>query len=148
MNRRTLLLGAASLLGAPSILRAAGHLVVAKDPTCGCCSAWVEHMRRAGFSVETTDLNPAALEARKARLGVPPALVSCHTAEIEGYVVEGHVPAADVELLIASRLQIHGLAVPGMPIGSPGMDIGDSAEPFETLAFRKTGEIEVFSRWP
>ena len=96
-------------------------LTVHKSPYCGCCKQWIEHMRAHGFEVtvvETEDLGPV-----KARLGVPPGKGSCHTAEVEGYFVEGHVPAEDVKRLLAERPDARGIALPGMPIGSPGMEI-------------------------
>lgn len=98
-------------------------LVVHKSPSCGCCGLWVEHMQQAGFPVEvrdTNDLNPI-----KERLGVPYGKGSCHTAEVAGYVVEGHVPADDVKRLLAERPDAKGLVLPGMPLGSPGMETPD-----------------------
>lgn len=109
-------------------------MVVSKDPNCGCCSGWVEHIRSAGFTVEvveTSDLNRV-----KARLGVPLDLASCHTAEVSGYVLEGHVPADAVKRLLAEKPRAKGLAVPGMPIGSPGMEVeGAEAEIYEVVLF-------------
>ena len=93
-----------------------------KDPSCGCCSGWVEHLRRSGLTVAVIDT--ADLAAVKAALGVPGELASCHTAKIESYVIEGHVPAAAMRRLLAERPAALGLAVPGMPIGSPGMEGG------------------------
>ena len=95
-------------------------LVVHRSPSCGCCMNWVAHMRHAGFKVEVR--NVADMGAVKARLGVPVAMRSCHTAEVGGYFVEGHVPAADIKRLLAERPDAKGLAVPGMPMGSPGME--------------------------
>ena len=95
-------------------------LVVHRSPTCGCCMNWVEHMRHAGFDVEVR--NVADMGAVKARLGVPDEMRSCHTAEVGGYFIEGHVPAADIRRLLAERPDAKGLAVPGMPMGSPGME--------------------------
>ena len=98
-------------------------LVVHKSPSCGCCGLWVEHMQQAGFPVEvrdTNDLNPI-----KERLGVPYGKGSCHTAEVAGYVIEGHVPADDVKRLLADRPDAKGLVLPGMPLGSPGMETPD-----------------------
>ncbi|MEN5119026.1 DUF411 domain-containing protein [Luteimonas sp. TWI662] len=96
---------------------------VHKTATCGCCGKWVEHMQRDGFEVETLDVENLA--AVKTRLGVPDAMASCHTAEIDGYFIEGHVPAADVRRLLAERPDARGIAVPGMPMGSPGMEMPD-----------------------
>jgi hypothetical protein len=119
---------------------------VSKSPLCGCCDAWVDHIRVAGFPVEIHDLPQAALDALKARLGIGPALASCHTAEVAGYVVEGHVPAPDVLRLLDEGPDAAGLAVPGMPIGSPGMETGDTREPFETLLLGADGAVTVFAR--
>jgi hypothetical protein len=98
-------------------------VLVHKSPTCGCCTAWVEHMRRDGFAVrvhETDELEPI-----RKRLGVPAGKGSCHTAEVGGLVIEGHVPAGDVKRLLAARGDARGLTVPGMPLGSPGMEMPD-----------------------
>lgn len=115
---------------------AAGTLTVYKDPNCGCCNGWVEHVRAAGF--EATVRGDGDLAAVKKRLGVPDPLASCHTAEIGGYVIEGHVPAAAIQKLLAERPQATGLAVPGMPIGSPGME-GENPEPYEVVLFGESG---------
>ena len=117
-------------------------VLVYKSPTCGCCNGWVEHMERAGFVVDarnTTDLMTIKREG-----GVPPQMSSCHTAIIDGYVVEGHVPAEQVKKLLAERPQIAGIAVPGMPIGSPGME-GPNPKPYQVLSFTHTGEAEAFA---
>jgi hypothetical protein len=129
-------LAAAGLSALPAF--AAGKkLTVFKSPTCGCCQAWADHMKRASFSVEIVqaeDLSPI-----KARLGVPQVLEACHTATVDGYVIEGHVPAGDVKQLLRERPKATGLAVPGMPIGSPGMEQGNQREPFKTILFGETG---------
>lgn len=138
ISRRGLIIGAAAipLLGAPLISQATELplVSVSKDPSCGCCGAWVEHIESAGFPVsvvETTEL-----DAVKRRLGVPPELASCHTAEVAGYVVEGHVPAAALQRLLSERPAATGLAVPGMPIGSPGMEVpGVEPELFNVVLF-------------
>ena len=117
-------------------------VLVYKSPTCGCCNGWVEHMERAGFVVDarnTTDLMTIKREG-----GVPPQMSSCRTAIIDGYVVEGHVPAEQVKQLLAERPQIAGIAVPGMPIGSPGME-GPNPKPYQVLSFTHTGEAEAFA---
>lgn len=121
----------------------APEMVVYRSPTCGCCLGWVEHVREAGFRVrveDRTDLAPV-----KAELGVPVDLASCHTARIDGYVIEGHVPAADVRRLLAEQPEVKGLAVPGMPVGSPGME-GPDPEPYAVVAFDGEGGREVFAR--
>jgi hypothetical protein len=121
-------------------------VLVSKDPSCGCCGAWAEHLRRAGFPVEvieTTNVN-----AVKRRLGVPADLTSCHTAEVQGYVIEGHVPASAVLRLLEEKPQATGLAVPGMPIGSPGMEQGPPSayQRYNVLAFTRAGVTTVFAR--
>ena len=108
------------------------HAVVYRDPSCGCCHDWVEHLRANGFTATVRDT--AGMAAVKARLGVPRALGSCHTAEIGGYVIEGHVPADAIKRLLAEKPEARGLAVPGMPIGSPGME-GGTPEIYEVILF-------------
>jgi hypothetical protein len=121
---------------------AATTLVVTKNAACGCCDGLVEHMQKAGFKVEVQvvdDVTPTA-----ARLGVPNDLRSCHTTEAEGYVIEGHVPAADVKRLLATKPAAIGLAVPGMVAGSPGME-GGRADRYDVILFAKDGKTEVFA---
>ena len=147
MRRRSFLAGA---LAAPLLVGAARAdepmISVAKSPQCGCCGAWVAHLRAAGFEPEVRDLEAAALDALKTELGIAPEHASCHTATIEGYVVEGHVPGEDIRRLLAQRPEALGLAVPGMPIGSPGMEMGDEKQPFDTLLVLAPGRAEVFAR--
>jgi len=117
---------------------------VFKSPTCGCCSKWVDHLRAHGFTVKTTDT--AAIDDLKAKHQIPQGARSCHTAVVGGYVVEGHVPAADVQRLLKERPAIAGIAVPGMPIGSPGMEVpGMKAQPFDVVSFSKQGATRVFA---
>ena len=117
---------------------------VYKSATCGCCSKWVEHLKGNGFTVRTT--NREDLAEFKASKGVPRRVQSCHTAVVNGYVIEGHVPASDVQRLLKERPAIVGLAVPGMPIGSPGMEVaGRKVQPFDVLAFDKDGQTRVFA---
>ena len=119
-------------------------LTVYKTPTCGCCTAWAEYMGREGFRVETRDL--PSLAAVKDSLGVPADLGSCHTGVVEGYVVEGHVPAESVRRMLDERPAARGLAVPGMPIGSPGMEQGDLRQPYDVLLVGEGGEAAVYDR--
>lgn len=133
-----------ALAGGRSAFAAGPALEVYKSPWCGCCGAWVEHMQQAGFAVEVNELDDLA--PLKTMLGVAPELQSCHTALVDGYVVEGHVPAREVTRLLAERPMATGLAVPGMPIGSPGMEQGDLREPYEVLLFRGE-ERAVFARY-
>ena len=119
---------------------------VYKSPTCRCCSNWVEHMRRNGFTVRTTTLTEAQLAAFKARHRVPERMQSCHTALIDGYVIEGHVPAADVQRLLEDRTAVLGLAVPGMVRGTPGMEApGAEPQPYNVIAFDKQGNTRTFA---
>ena len=117
---------------------------VFKSPTCGCCSKWVDHLRAHGFSVKTTETE--AIDDLKAKHQIPQAARSCHTALVGGYVVEGHVPAADVQRLLKEKPAIAGIAVPGMPIGSPGMEVpGMKAQAFDVIAFTRQGTTRVFA---
>jgi hypothetical protein len=141
------------ILGTLSIVAVAGWragaqalpaVQIYKDPTCGCCAIWVEHLRKAGFTTKVTDVDDMA--AIKTKNGVPARVGSCHTALVGGYVVEGHVPAADVQRLLKERPAIVGIGVPGMPIGSPGMEVaGVKPQPYDVLAFDKTGNTRVFA---
>lgn len=122
-------------------------MVVYKSPTCGCCGDWVEHVQANGFTVKVEEVQDLA--AIKARYQVPMEMQSCHTAVVDGYVVEGHVPAADIERLLAERPDVVGIAVPGMPIGSPGMEIdGAAPQPFEVVAFDDSGRTTTFASYP
>lgn len=136
---------AAALLGvalALPLAARAGGVTVYKTPTCGCCKAWVEHLRAAGFEVQVQDL--ADVTPHKQRLGVPPPLAACHTAVVDGYVVEGHVPATDVTRLLATRPAITGIAVAGMPMGSPGMEYGPAVA-YDVIAFKPDGTLDLFA---
>jgi hypothetical protein len=117
---------------------------VYKSPTCGCCSKWIDHLRQHGFTVTATDL-PDMSEIKKQKK-VPGTLTSCHTAIVGGYIVEGHVPAADVRRLLAERPAVAGIAVPGMPIGSPGMEVnGTKPQAYEVVSFNAGGKVGVFA---
>jgi hypothetical protein len=133
---------------ARSVTSANGPLIqVHKSPTCGCCEAWVTHLRKSGFIVEV--FNEDNLDPIKTRLGVPFAKGSCHTCEVEGYLIEGHVPAEDIRRLLAERPRAKGLVLPGMPIGSPGMEIeGTPAQPFTVELLKLDGTTEAFSNHP
>jgi hypothetical protein len=142
LTRRGFLVGAtvtmmdpltAQELVAPAVMR------VSKAPNCGCCSGWVEHIQAAGFQTLVIEMNDLA--PLKARLKVPSRLASCHTAEIGGFVIEGHVPAAAIRRLLSERPAAIGLAVPGMPVGSPGMEVSGAAdEPYEVMLFGPSGD--------
>lgn len=118
---------------------------VYKDPTCGCCSLWVKHLEANGFAARVTETGDMA--AVKQTYGVPARAASCHTARVEGYVLEGHVPAAEVKRLLQEKPAVAGLAVPGMPIGSPGMEVGDTRQPYDVLAFDAKGQTKVFASY-
>ncbi len=145
MNRRNFLLstGSTVLVSGPAFA-ATPRMKVLKSPTCGCCSAWITHVQSAGLSVDAQDLTQDALWAAKNKAGITPELSSCHTGFIEGYVIEGHVPAADIQRLLAERPDAIGLTVPGMPIGSPGMEMGNQRDAFDTLLVLHNGETTVF----
>ena len=148
-SRRSLIAGGLTALLVPSRAVAVNpDVTVWKTPTCGCCGAWVAHMRAAGFSLTVNDVEQDDLEEVKRRLAVPQNLRSCHTASVAGYVVEGHVPATDIELMISYSPKIHGLAVPGMPLGSPGMEQGDREDRYEVLLFAHDKPPAIFARYP
>ena len=125
---------------------AAEVIQVFKTPTCGCCSIWVQHLKANGFTPKVTDV-PSTAEYRR-KFGVPEKLQSCHTAVIRGYAIEGHVPAQDIKRLLKTRSKGSGLAVPGMPIGSPGMEQGDRRDPYSVLLFDSAGKVSEFQRYP
>lgn len=134
--------GAGSVAARHTADTASSTLVVYKSPTCGCCTAWVDHMKENGFTVEvhdTVDVTPI-----KQELGMASRLYSCHTAFIGGYAFEGHVPASDVQRLLRERQPVAGLAVPGMPSGSPGME-GPIKQRYDVLAFDRNGRTTVFA---
>ncbi len=120
-------------------------IIVYKTATCGCCRGWVEHMRQAGFVVDARDL-PGNVELMgiKVDAGVPGDMATCHTALVDGYVVEGHVPAEQVKRLLAERPAVAGIATPGMPVGSPGME-GPNAQPYQVLSWGHDGTRGVFA---
>lgn len=122
----------------------AASMTVFKSPSCGCCAKWVEHVEKHGHTVKVVPTEDMA--AVKARLKVPDALVSCHTTVVNGYVIEGHVPAADIKRLLAQKPRARGLAVAGMPMGSPGMEHGDHRQPYATMLIGINGKATVFAR--
>lgn len=147
ISRRAVLAGglalAAGLISRP-VAAAKPAVTVYKSATCGCCKLWVTHLKDNGFPTTAEDV--ADLGAVKKKHGVPEALHSCHTALIDGYVVEGHVPADLIDRLLAERPQVAGIAVPGMPIGSPGMEVpGRAADRYQVLTFDRTGRTTVFA---
>lgn len=150
-SRRSLIAVAAHAAAAFVLSRSAlaaetfPKMIVTRDPNCGCCSSWVTHAKAAGFAVEVVEVPDVA--PLKARLGVPDPLASCHTAEIGGYVVEGHVPAEAIKRLLTERPKATGLAVAGMPVGSPGMEVaGQQPDSYEVMIF-SAGRQNVFARY-
>ena len=147
MKRRLLLAVAAATALPGAAPAAARRLRVWRYPNCGCCGGWVEHMRAAGFQVEE-QLVASAGPARR-MLGIPADLLSCHAAVVDGYALEGHVPASAVKRLLAERpAGVRGLAVPGMPVGSPGMEVpGQSEDAYDVIAFADGAAHRVFMRY-
>ena len=146
-RRRSLLLAAAAvpLARAMPASAAPAAVQVFRNPSCGCCGAWIEHLQAAGFNVsvrEVEDLVPV-----RRQLGLPERYASCHTATVGGYVLEGHVPAADVKRLLASKPVALGLAVPGMPLGSPGMEAGGRQQAYDVLLVDRDGQARMFNRY-
>ena len=119
-------------------------ITVYKDPACGCCKSWIEHLIKHGYRVDAKD-TPAMTEVKRT-LGIPDRLSACHTAVVNGYLIEGHVPAADIARLLKEKPKVAGLAVPGMPTGSPGME-GGRAQHYQVLSFDKTGKTKVFASY-
>ncbi|MFM8332509.1 MAG: DUF411 domain-containing protein [Candidatus Methylumidiphilus sp.] len=121
-------------------------MTVYRSPSCGCCGKWIAHMKKQGFLVK--DLPTEDMDAVKRRLGVPQALQSCHTAVVDGHTVEGHVPAGDVKKLLQSKTTIAGgLAAPGMPAGSPGMEMGGAKANFSVILFDQSGKTDTFNTY-
>jgi hypothetical protein len=120
---------------------------VMKDPNCGCCTAWIEILERNGFHVTTEASMGTLLMRYKAQHGIPQAMVSCHTGRVDGYMIEGHVPVADIRRLLKERPDAVGLAVPGMPYGSPGMGPESERDAYDVFLIRRDGRTEVFSHY-
>lgn len=119
---------------------------VYKSPTCGCCTKWVEHVRQAGFTAKVNELGDEALDGLKAKHGIPRTAQSCHTALVGGYIVEGHVPAKEVQRLLKEKPAVAGIAVGGMPTGSPGMEVaGVPPRTYNVVTFDKQGAVRVYS---
>lgn len=148
-SRRALLASGAALvaLSAAPALALGPAIHVAKDPACGCCKDWVEILEQAGFAVTVEEIAPDALQDRKSSMGIPADMQSCHTGTVAGYAIEGHVPVADIRRLLDERPEAIGLAVPGMPYGSPGMGPEAEREAYSVFLIRKDGTTEVFSAY-
>ena len=144
MTMRKTLLG--TLAFAAMFVGTAAHaatLTVYKAPSCGCCAKWIEHVEKHGFTVTTVPTDD--MMAVKKRLGVPDEVMSCHTTKVGNYVVEGHVPAADIKRLLAQKPKARGIAVAGMPMGSPGMDFGGQRQPYATMLIGSNGKTSVYA---
>ena len=150
MNRRLLLNGAGALAASAALPTFAAapqpEVQVFKNPRCGCCGAWAAHMRSAGFGVTVVEVTNAAIE--RTRLGMPERFASCHTASVDGYILEGHVPAAEVKRLLAAKPRAIGLAAPGMPPASPGMEVPGRTDPYHVLLIDAAGQSSVFAAYP
>lgn len=146
MKRITAILAAAILGLSVSISALAQQTVVEvyKSPTCGCCTDWIKHMQQNGFIVKTHEVSDTS--EYRAKFGVPDQFGSCHTAMVEGYAIEGHVPAREIKRLLAERPNAKGLAVPGMPMGAPGM-AGPRSDPYEVLLFQADGKYAVYQEY-
>jgi hypothetical protein len=148
LSRRHLLALLATIAAArPLAAETLPKVHVVKDPGCGCCNDWIGHIREAGFPVSFEEMEAGKLADLKASLGLQPGQVSCHTARVEGYVIEGHVPASDVKRLLADRPDAIGLSVPGMPFGSPGMGPESEREPYDVLLIARDGSASVYARY-
>ena len=121
------------------------EMTVYKSPTCGCCGKWITHMEENGFKVKAVDV--IEMNVVKEKYGIKRNLASCHTAIIDGYFIEGHVPASDVKRLLAEKIDSKGLTVPGMPVGSPGMEMGDRVDSYQVLSVKSDGSTEVFNQY-
>ncbi len=144
VDRRGFLVASAAMLLAGPAFAARDVIEVFKSSTCGCCTKWIGHLRANGFVVQAHDVDDITVS--RARLGVPAALSSCHTGSVGGYLVEGHVPARDIQRLLRERPDAAGLAVPGMPRGSPGME-ADVTDPYDVLLFQLNGHYTVYQRY-
>jgi len=150
-TRRTLLqagIAIAVTRALPVSAQSSPSIHVVKDPGCPCCNAWIGHLRDNGFPVSFEERSAEALEVYKRERGIPADLVSCHTGTVEGYTLEGHVPAADIRRLLAERTDAIGLAVPGMPYGSPGMGPETEREAYDVILIGKDGSASTFSSYP
>jgi hypothetical protein len=121
---------------------------VRKSATCDCCEAWVTHLRQSGFNVTTENMAAGALMRFKLDHGLTPELMSCHTARVAGYTIEGHVPAREITRLLRDRPEAVGLTVPDMPVGSPGMESGDRRDAYDVLLIGKGGNTQVYASYP
>ena len=152
LSRRQLLIFASSSIAAAPMIgfayEAGTNIHVVKNPQCGCCNAWIEILTDKGFNVTTEDRSGSLLTEFKIESGVPENMMSCHTAKIDGYFIEGHVPASEIKRLLVDRPDALGLAVPAMPYGSPGMGPEDEREAYDVYIIRTDGTADVFQHYP
>ena len=147
MNRRDFVIGTLAITAIPAnVFSMSENLIVYRTETCGCCGEWVKRMISGGLRAEVQFVNDELLKSIKSQLGIPIQLSSCHTATISQYFIEGHVPVSDIHKLLIERPQARGLTVPGMPIGSPGMEMGNTREAFDTFLVFENGRTEIFNR--
>lgn len=121
------------------------EIEVYRSPTCGCCSKWITHLEQNNFKVK--DFVTDDMPAKKDEAGVPQEMASCHTGIVDGYVIEGHVPAADIKKLLKAKPAVVGISVPGMPVGTPGMEVGDRKDAYQVISFDKENKFKVLTRY-
>jgi len=126
--------------------QAGPEIIVYKSPSCSCCALWASYLRDSGFKVTVQAMND--VDSMRQQFGVPAPLAACHTARVGGYTIVGHVPVADIERLLKERPAIAGLAVPGMPVGSPGMERGTVREAYDVMTFDEHGQTSVYQTYP
>ncbi|MDA8884233.1 DUF411 domain-containing protein [Planktomarina temperata] len=150
-RRQLLMLASSSIVAAPLAALGTGYapdIYVVKNPQCGCCTEWIKILTDKGFNVTTEDRSGSLLTEFKIESGIPKDMMSCHTAKVDGYFIEGHVPASDIKRLIVDRPDALGLAVPAMPYGSPGMGPEDEREAYDVFIVKSDGTTEVFQHYP
>lgn len=147
MGNKLSIVAALGMFLLASAAQAGEAIEVLKTSGCGCCVSWVKYLEGQGFKVKTRNLDMGSMMQVKLKAGLKVDLTSCHTGRIEGYVVEGHVPAREIRRLLANRPDAIGLTVPNMPLGSPGMDAGNEKEPYDVLLVKKDGSTEVFASY-
>ncbi|MDO9241262.1 MAG: DUF411 domain-containing protein [Methylicorpusculum sp.] len=146
MNKKLLaLVMPLSIIFQSAIAETTKEILVYRSPTCSCCGKWLEHLKQNNFDVK--DIVTEDMDEVKAKLGVPKQLASCHTAVIDGYVVEGHLPAADIEKMLKDKPKIAGISVPGMPMGTPGMEMGGRKDPYQVISFDKDNNQQIYNSY-
>jgi len=143
LSQLIVLLGAAGLAQTAHSDETVTEMTVYRSPTCGCCGKWIEHVSKNGFKVK--DIVSDDMQAIKQKLGLPEQLASCHTAVVDGHIVEGHVPAADIRKMLTEKTNIAGITAPGMPMGSPGMEMGGKQDDYQVISYDSAGNTQVFA---